>query len=134
MRYYINAFRNYAKTDGRASRKEIWMFTIFHLLVLFVLSFFEGLFGQYFTTRLNSYGLLQLSYMAISACPSICLRIRRLHDVDKSGKWWGLEFLPIVSLYVLYLYYIKTGDAGRNDYGNPPGEENIEETIVQNKT
>ena len=32
MKYYFRAFRNYAKCDGRATRKEYWMFLLFHYL------------------------------------------------------------------------------------------------------
>lgn len=130
MRYYIKAFRNYARSDGRASRKEMWMFIIFNWLALFVTAFADGLFGLCFKTALRTwnYGWLTLIYLLISLCPSICLRIRRLHDINKKGTWWALDNIPFVSYYVYYLYLFKKGDAEKNQYGLP---EDYKGVIVQ---
>ncbi|MBR2934242.1 MAG: DUF805 domain-containing protein [Oscillospiraceae bacterium] len=118
MQYYIKAFKNFCNSDGRATRKEFWLFVLFHYLVIFILSFCDGFFGFYSTTIPLDYGYLTLAYLLISICPSICLRVRRLHDVNKSGAWWWLSNVPLVSFYVLYLY-IKRGDPVANDYGAP---------------
>ena len=56
--------------------------------------------------------------MLATACPTICLQVRRLHDVGKSGSWWWGSKIPILSLYVLYLY-LKRGEEGVNEYGEP---------------
>ena len=120
MRCYIKAFKNYCKSEGRATRKELWLFFLFHYLIIFVLSFLDGLFGFYSTTIPLDYGYMTLAYLLISICPAACVQIRRLHDVNKSGTWWLLFNVPLVSFYVLYLY-LKRGDDGFNSYGPPPG-------------
>ena len=124
MRYYIYALRNYAKSDGRATRKEFWWFILFHYLFMFVFSFIDAVFDFYpkivtdYYVHSLDYGYIQLVYLIITLCPSICIRIRRLHDIGKSGSWWWLGNMPIISLYVLYLY-CKESEPRTNDCGYP---------------
>lgn len=122
MHYYIRAFKKYCTTDGRASRKELLLFFLFHYLVTFTLSFLDGLFGFYSTTIPLDYGYMTLAYLLLSICPAACVQIRRLHDINKSGTWWFLFNLPLVCLYMIYLY-LKRGDSGANQYGDPPDFE-----------
>lgn len=119
MGCYIKAFKNYFNSDGRATRKELWLFFLFHYLAVFVLSLLDGFFGFYSTTIPLDYGYMTLAYLLISICPAACVQIRRLHDVNKSGTWWLLFNVPLVCFYVLYLY-LKRGDSGANQYGPSP--------------
>lgn len=118
MRYYIKAFRDYCRYDGRAGRKELWLFFLFHCIAVFCLSCCDGFFGLYVPGLPEGYGALTLLYLAVSFCPAACVQIRRLHDVNKSGKWWIGFHLPIVTFYVLYLY-LKGGEPTVNPYGPP---------------
>ena len=118
MKYYFMAFKNYAKCDGRATRKEYWWFVLFHYIVMFALAFLDGVLGFYSTDIPLDYGYMTLIYMFASACPSICLQVRRLHDIGKSGSWWWLKRVPIVSLYVFYLN-CKASEPTINAYGTP---------------
>ena len=45
MNYYIEAFKKYATFSGRATRKEFWMFVLFHAIVFSVLSFIDSFIG-----------------------------------------------------------------------------------------
>ena len=45
MKYYFMAFKNYAKCDGRATRKEYWWFVLFHYIVMFALAFLDGVYS-----------------------------------------------------------------------------------------
>ena len=38
MNYYLDAFRNYANFNGRATRTQFWMFVLFNVIVTFVLN------------------------------------------------------------------------------------------------
>ncbi len=118
MKYYFRAFKNYAKCDGRATRKEYWWFILFHCIVMFALAFLDGILGFYSTDIPLDYGYMTLAYMLASACPSICLQVRRLHDVGKSGSWWLVKNIPILSWYVFYLN-CKASEPAVNAYGAP---------------
>lgn len=118
MKYYYRAFANYAKSDGRATRKEYWLFILFHYIILFSLSFLDGILGFYSTDIPLDYGYMTLIYLFVSACPAICIQVRRLHDVGKSGNWWFIKNIPILSLYLFYLN-CKASEPKINAYGSP---------------
>lgn len=118
MKYYFRAFKNYAVSEGRASRRELIWFFVFHYLAIMILSFMDGYFGLYSTEIPLDYGYLTIAYIVASACPAICLQVRRLHDVNKSGSWWYASKVPLLCLYVYYLY-LKRGVDYINGYGAP---------------
>ena len=124
MRYYIQAFKIYSKSDGRATRKEYWWFILFHYLFLFVFAIIDAMFDFYpkivtdYYVHSFDYGYLTLIYLIATLCPSICLQVRRLHDIGKSGGWWWLKRVPIASLYVFYLN-CKASEPTINAYGTP---------------
>lgn len=116
MRYYINAFKNYVDFNGRATRKEYWLFILFHYIFTFTFAFIDGFLGLY--PEYLNYGYLTIAYALATALPSIGLQVRRLHDVGKSGIWWFVNNVPILNLYLFYLN-LKPGDIGYNEYGEP---------------
>ncbi|WP_343562849.1 DUF805 domain-containing protein [Sphingobacterium sp.] len=107
---------NYANFEGRARRKEYWMFFLANVLIGLVF----GILGR--VTSLFTYisGLISLALLI----PSIAVAVRRLHDTNKSGWFLLLIFIPFVNLYLIYLLLIE-GDKGPNQYGpDPKAEEN----------
>lgn len=107
---------NYANFNGRARRKEYWMFVLANLLIGVVF----GILGQ--IASLFSYisGLISLALLI----PGIAVAVRRLHDTNKSGWFLLLALIPFVNLYLIYLLVIE-GDKGPNQYGpDPKAEEN----------
>ena len=109
---------NYFTTEGRASRSEYWWWYLFTLLASCAASavgvVLEHLFGLSLMATILSWGV------SILICiPTICVQIRRYHDINRSG-WWIL--CPIISLIFLFF----AGDEGENDYGLPEGAEKVE--------
>ncbi len=43
MEWYTKVLKDYAKFDGRARRKEYWMFFLFNILISLGLQIIEGL-------------------------------------------------------------------------------------------
>ena len=65
-------------------------------------------------------GIVLLIALIILAGSIFCLAIRRLHDLDKSGWWVLLSFVPIIN-FVLGLYLMfKKGMEGNNRFGSDP--------------
>ena len=57
--------------------------------------------------------------------PSLALAVRRLHDTGKSGWWYLIGVIPIVSYIgglVLLVFYCTDGEAGTNKWGPNPKE------------
>lgn len=107
---YIDALRRYADFSGRSSRSQFWYFVLASALVgmiLGVVSFFVNQLGMW---------LVGLYYVA-SFIPSLAIAVRRLHDINKSGWWILIGFVPFVGGLVLFVFYcMKSVDVG-NRFG-----------------
>ncbi|MDP2176120.1 MAG: DUF805 domain-containing protein [Bacteroidota bacterium] len=107
MKYYLHVLKNYVNFDGRARRKEYWMFILFFYIFSIVIGFIGGLIG---------FELLGTVYILAMILPSIAVSVRRMHDVGKSG-WYML--IPIYS----FVLSLTEGQPGPNEYGSNPKEE-----------
>ena len=112
MSWYLEVLKNYAVFDGRARRKEYWMFFLFNLIVAFVLGFVEAIVG--------GPGVLGLLYSLGVIVPGIAVTVRRLHDTDRSGWWILIGFVPLLGGLVLLVFMILDSADGSNDYGPYP--------------
>ena len=95
-----SGFKKYAKLRGRANRVEYWMWWLFVLIA----------------TAFVGIGTLMLPVLII---PTLCMTVRRLHDVGKSGWWVLITPIPLVNIYTLYLL-LQPGERGKNRYGISP--------------
>jgi len=111
--YFINVLRyKYIQYHGRARRREYWMFclfcTVFELILIAPLAmdlYIPGnlltyLFQKVLRIKLEVdldilWNLLMNLFTVATLVPSICLWIRRFHDIGKSG-WWILVYFGIV--------------------------------------
>ena len=119
MNWYLDAWKNYANFKGRARRTAYWMFILFNLIALVVLSFIEsaiGLSGQ------NCYGILTGLYTLAIILPLIALAVRRLHDTGRSGWWILIGLVPLIGPIVLIVFYVTDSQPGTNEYGPNPKE------------
>ena len=108
MSWYLDVItKNYINFNGRARRTEFWMFTLVHIIIIF-LSLFLG-------------PVPFILYMLLTIMPAVAVGIRRLHDTGRSGWWILAANVPI--LFVIYYYYmVLEGDQGANIYGDSPKE------------
>ena len=105
MQWMLMPLRRYADFSGRSRRLEYWLFVLFQLLLyvgLFVI-FFVAIDASYARDPNNNAmagfaGILLL----FAACavvwlvmliPSLAVTVRRLHDTNRSGWWFGGYFL-----------------------------------------
>jgi uncharacterized membrane protein YhaH (DUF805 family) len=66
-------------------------------------------------------GALYFIYALAVLIPTIAISIRRLHDIGKSGWFYLLVFVPIISLVLIY-FFVLDSQPGENQYGpNPKG-------------
>ena len=134
MKWFLKVVKdNYANFNGRARRKEFWMFVLFNFIISSVLMFLDNMLGFNFNSEpvpgaewASSFqsGYLGSIYSLAILIPSLAVTVRRFHDTGKSA--WNLlwYFTCIGILYQLYLL-IKEGDQGQNEYGaDPKGGEN----------
>ena len=114
MEYYISVLRDhYADFEGRARRKEYWMFALMNFIVSFVVSIIANI---------GHVGPLSWLYSLAVLVPSIAVGVRRLHDTDRSGWWWFIVFIPIIGAIILIVWLATDSLPGANQYGANPKE------------
>lgn len=105
---------------GRLNRKSYIYRSIFLSLVLGIIQ----LILELATAAIEALELL-FAVMILVLCifgfvASIMMLARRLHDLDKSGWWMLLLFVPLVNiLFYIYILFFK-GTEGPNQYGEDP--------------
>jgi uncharacterized membrane protein YhaH (DUF805 family) len=115
MHLYLDVFKNhYADFQGRASRTEYWMFTLFHFIAVFSLFFLFVISESRFIA-----GVLMIYYLA-SIVPSVAITVRRLHDIGKSGWAYLFGFIPLVGSFILIIFACMKGQPNHNQYGPNP--------------
>lgn len=76
MDWYLEVLKKYAVFEGRARRKEFWMFNLFNLII----GFGAGVISAFI--QIDSLVSLYLLAMII---PNLAVSVRRLHDTNRSG-------------------------------------------------
>ena len=108
---------NYCNFEGRAPRSEYWWFALFAVLLGIVTSIIDGILGA---VTANGIGLISSIASLALIIPSIAVAVRRLHDTDRSGWFYLLNFIPIIGWIVLIIFFVQQGTNGRNRFGDDP--------------
>lgn len=124
-------FKNYCKTyfldiitkhffdfKGRTGRKTYWLFILNSFIISLAISaIFKDTMAGFIISMLFSLGI---------CLPVLGLDVRRLHDIDFSGWWLLIAFIPILGFIALLVFACLPGTEGENRYGLP-------ETVVTTK-
>jgi uncharacterized membrane protein YhaH (DUF805 family) len=117
------AFRNYFNFHGRACRSEYWYFQLFWGLGFFVFMMID--IAIQVSASPTSYGRIEpgagpltILFFMILLIPDLALSVRRLHDLDKSGWWLLLGFVPFGG-FVLLFWFVSEGTSVLNRFGSP---------------
>ena len=95
--------------EGRASRSEYWFFYLFLIIAQIGLGIIDGVAGT------------PLSLLVLALFPAIiCVSIRRMHDVGKSGWLLLISLIPLVNLILLYWFIFDGGQPHANHFGAVP--------------
>ena len=121
LEYVQKCFRHYVDFSGRARRREYWLFVLFSLLVYLALMTLCGIF-----MALESVEGLVLTCVLIgifelgTLLPGIAVTVRRLHDLDKSGGFFFISFIPVGGSIWILVQMCRAGTVGENRYGADP--------------
>ena len=128
MEWYLATFRKYFDFNGRARRKEYWIFTLINFLismvlytVLMVTSFSGSVDGGLGTSSISLIlsSVLVLYWLA-TFLPGLGVTVRRLHDTGRSGWWFFIGLIPLIGGIVLLVYLCQDGAPEENRYGANP--------------
>ena len=143
--------RDWITFSGRAPRSEYWWFVLFYILVLFVFGLVFYLLGGAGLMSGGGAGVILLVFGLLVAVVYLFLMIagisavvRRLHDRNMSGWWYGglfllnilsgivsasapggafallLSVLVLIASIALLVIMCLRGTHGPNRYGNDP--------------
>ncbi|GJH42509.1 DUF805 domain-containing protein [Pasteurella canis] len=130
MNWYLTVLKNYATFSGRARRKEFWMYSLIHFLIISALVFIDINLGTFDIEKKT--GLISSIYVLATFLPTLAVSARRLHDINYSGWWVLLNIIPIGSLVVLIFCGFK-GTSGSNRFGQDPKAHELKDE-PKNKT
>lgn len=117
---FVTAFRRYADFSGRSRRREFWGFMLVYILGCIALAIADVALGLF--SGDIGLGLLSGLFVLVLLVPSFAVTIRRLHDIDRSGWWYLVGFVPLVGGIVLLVFSLRDGTPGSNRFGeNPKG-------------
>lgn len=112
MDMFIKVVRdNYTNFEGRARRKEFWMFTLVSLVINVGTLILDA-------SLFSDLGLVNGLYTLAILLPSIAVGIRRMHDINKSGWWLLLWFVPVIGWVWLIILHCRDSDIGDNVFGS----------------
>lgn len=105
--------------DGRINRKKY----IFRSLFLWGMGFIFELcviMGRVEQSDFMAGDLPGLVLLTMMGIPGLMLMVRRLHDLNRSGCWSLLVFVPVCSFFLFLYLCCFRGTKGRNPYGEDP--------------
>ena len=112
---------NFANWDGRASRSEYWWFILFYVIVGAIA---EAIDRIVFGSDATDPAAIQMSISLIAGLalffPTLCVTVRRLHDLGKSGWWLFIILIPLLGVIVFLVFMATEGEQLSNQYGDVP--------------
>jgi len=104
--------------EGRISRSTVWYFVLSMAGLTFIAILLDYLIGTYDSS--SGYGCFYSILVLLNLISGIFIYIKRSHDLNWSGWYILLMFVPIANLVVgIYWGFVK-GTDGPNKYGPDP--------------
>ena len=114
---------------GRINRQKFLFAVIGWVALIMVMMVISSIFtvmamnpdaSSFWSVMAGLFGIINIVIYIAMMYSSIALQIKRWHDLDRSGWFTLLGFLPIVNLiYAVYVYCVK-GTTGDNQFGKDP--------------
>ena len=120
MDWYLKVLKQYADFNGRARRKEYWMFFLFNMVFAVLASLIDSSAGT--ANFVSGSGLFQNIYSLVVFVPGLAVGVRRLHDIGKSGWMLLLAFIPLIGAIWLLVLFATNSKEGTNKWGQNPKE------------
>lgn len=113
----FQAIKRYTDFEGRSNRSEYWLFILFCIIFGMACAMIDAYTGN---INESGRGALTSIFYLFTFVPSLSVMVRRLHDIDRSGWWWFIIFIPIGGAIVLLAFLLLPGTQGPNRFGEQP--------------
>ncbi len=117
MNEYIQVLKKYWVFNGRAGRREYWVTFFVNLIISFLL--WALTFGY------KGFNLIPILYSLAVLSPVLGVIVRRLHDTNRSGWWFFINFIPFIGAVVLLTFLLQKSQPAENKYGPIPVESKV---------
>lgn len=120
----FDAYKRYFDFQGRANRKEYWLFVLVYFIQVMAAVLIDSI---VFGTALGQG--LPITYflvLALNIIPAISVSMRRLHDTNRTGWWLLISLIPIIGAIVFFIFTLLPGTPGVNRFGAQPGAAELE--------
>ncbi len=107
-----SAFRKYVVFNGRSSRSEYWWWALFAVIGYIAAAVIDTIIG--------TYPLLYVIWALVVILSGLAVSVRRLHDLDKSGWWVLIGFIPLIGGIIIIFWFVRRGSDGPNQFGEDP--------------
>ena len=114
-----SCFHRYAGFSGRARRSEYWYFALFTLAVSAVAGLADRAIGSELGTG-SGMGIVGLVTSLALLLPGLAVFWRRMHDIDRSGAWVLLWFVPVLGWIPAIVLCCTDSQPGHNRFGSSP--------------
>ena len=113
--FFIGNLKNhYLDFNGKANRSQFWYFVLF----VFIFSVTATIIDVYLINpalgmdmaEATKGGFLQWIFGIAMFIPLFAIKIRRLHDIGKSGWYILLNFIPVIGTLILIYFYIQKSE------------------------
>ena len=118
MNLYLSAWKKSFTIQGRARRKEFFVFSLVNFLILLALAFITTVVNPAGSLYLVMVGIYVLFAIAL-IIPSWTVSIRRLHDIGRSGWCVLITLVPVLGLIFLVFMFFDS-HPHENEYGVSP--------------
>jgi len=129
MNLYFRVLRKYALFAGRARRKEYWIFSLIHALIVFAFGY-----PHFLTSTIDPeshLGQIGMLYTFATFIPFVAVSVRRLHDTNRSGWWRLLVLIPLAGFIPALIFMAKDSQPGDNRYGPNPKTDSTGKTTAE---
>jgi uncharacterized membrane protein YhaH (DUF805 family) len=113
MNWYLKVLNQYSDFNGRARRKEYWMFALVNFIISLAIIGIDNALGLSFnyTGNISGAGVFNSIYNLLILIPSLAIAVRRLHDVGKSGWMLLIGLIPLVGAIWLLILLLRDSEA-----------------------
>ena len=115
----------YKKTfnfKDRASKSEFWWFYLYDAIIYVAgeMAWKTDSNDNYiYSDGIVTLGIILTILFFINVIPAAAVGVRRLHDTNRSGWWYLLFLIPLITLIILY-FFTNDGSKDKNRFGSKP--------------
>ena len=124
MEWALLPYQRYAEFEGRSRRMEYWSYTLFFIVVAFLLVVPVLIMGN----GVSGFLFVPVAIWIVgNIVPGIAVAVRRWHDLDQSGWFYllfavlgAIPFIGAIAGLANLIWFFMQGTVGENKYGPDP--------------